>query len=144
MFVIDMKKGFRVSLVINIILFALFIMMMILYFTKGTDKKELNPGLQTMAIEEGEIDFKPDRYAYMVEVNNDVDKLTLSLVSYEKGANIKVDGNEKFKEGHNQIVITVSDSATTPKYYYIDVIKLPSEEVDDELITEENNASNNE
>lgn len=135
MFIIDMKKGFRISFVINIILLVLFIMMAIMYFMKGTDKKELNPGLQTLMIEEAPIDFKPNRYAYSIDVNSDVNKLTLSLVSYEKGANIKIDGNENLKEGYNQIVITVSDSATTPKLYYIDVNKVSK--------TKNNNENNN-
>ena len=128
MFVIDMKKGFRISFIVNIILLVLFIMIFILYITKGPKEKEINPGLQSLIIEEADIDFKPERYAYSIEVDNDIDKLTLLTVPYEKGANIKIDGNKDLQVGYNQIIITISDTATTPKLYYIDVDKKESTE----------------
>ena len=123
MFVIDMKKGFQVSFIINLILAILLIIMTILYFTKGLGKEVENPGLQTMAIEEAEINFEPTRYAYLIEVGNDVENLHINVVPYEKGASVSLEGNEKLKEGYNQVVVTVSDSSSKPKYYYIDVIK---------------------
>lgn len=128
MFTIDMEKGFKVSFIINITLAVLLIVMTILYFTKGTKKENENPGIQDMVIENYEIDFKSERYAYLIEVSNDVDYLDITIVPYEKGASISVEGNEKFEEGYNQIVIEVQDTSTTPKYYYIDVIKAKAEE----------------
>ena len=128
MFTIDMEKGFKVSFIVNITLAVLLIVMTILYFTKGVKKEVQNPGIQDMLIENYEIDFNPERYAYLVEVNNDVDYLDITIVPYEKGASVSVKGNEKFKEGYNQIVIEVQDTSTTPKYYYIDVIKAKVEE----------------
>ena len=123
MFTIDMKKGFQVSFVINIVLAVLLIVMTILYFIKGNNNEIENPGLQTMIIEEGEINFDPNRYAYLIEVDSSVENLNIIVVPYEKDASVSLKGNENLKEGYNQVIVTVSDSSSKPKYYYIDVIK---------------------
>ena len=61
MFVIDMKKGFYTSFFINIGLIILLIIMTILYFTKDA-KLDENLGLQSLIIDEVDIDFKSDRF----------------------------------------------------------------------------------
>ncbi|MBQ7141322.1 MAG: cadherin-like beta sandwich domain-containing protein [Bacilli bacterium] len=124
MFVIDMKKGFYVSFFINIGLAILLLLMTILYFTKGTSSKEENLGLQQLSISDADIDFKSDVYAYHVTIDETVDSLDLGYVAYEKDAKIKVKGNENFKEGNNQIVITVTEDSKDDKVYYIIVEKV--------------------
>lgn len=131
MFVVDMKKGLTISFIINIILVILLIIMTILFFIKGTKKVEESLGLQTIAIDNYDIDFKSDRYAYLINVENNVEQLDIDVVAYEKDAEIKITGNEKIKEGYNQIIISVKSKKKTPKKYYIEVIKEKFEEKDE-------------
>ncbi|MBQ9853636.1 MAG: cadherin-like beta sandwich domain-containing protein [Bacilli bacterium] len=127
MFVIDMKKGFYISFFINIGLVILLITMTILYLTKGMPSKEENLGLQQLSITEADIDFSSTRYAYSIIVDETVDSLDLGYVPYEKSAEVKVEGNENFKEGYNQVVITVTEESKDDKTYYIDVEKIIEE-----------------
>jgi len=139
MFVIDMKKGFYISFFINIGLVILLLIMTILYFTKGTLSKDENLGLQQLSISEADIDFKSDIYAYHVIVDETVDSLDLSYVTYEKDAEVKVEGNENFKEGNNQVIITVSEENKNDNIYYVVVQKILTEDIETSIIDEKNN-----
>lgn len=137
MFVIDMKKGFYTSFFINIGLALLLLIMTILYFTKGAPSNEENLGLQQLSIDEYDIDFKSDIYAYHITVDENVEELDFGYVTYEKSAEVKIEGNENFNEGNNQVIITVSEESKDDKIYYVIVEKIIGK-IDEDIEKEQN------
>ena len=74
MIVVDMEKAFRISLIINIILFILFGVMTVLFITKKTECPKTNQkyGLKNIVIDEANISFKNDQYTYDVYLEDDI------------------------------------------------------------------------
>ena len=70
--------------------------------------------------------FNPEVLEYSVEVPNGADKLDIEATSASKDSKIEIIGNENLKEGHNTILIKVTDKDGFTKYYTIDADKTSS------------------
>ena len=123
MFVVDMEKGFRTSLIINIILFILFLTMTIMFFVKKPKCDVLpTPGLESMSIVEGKIDFKNDVYNYELDVSG-ISELNISVKAIDNKASINISGNSNFVVGKNIVIVSVKDSSNQVVQYVITVNK---------------------
>lgn len=89
-------------------------------------------GLTELKIEgiELEPEFQTDVYEYKIELKEDIDKLDITTLATEPGADIEIAGNENLQEGENIITIIVKgDNEGKTTAYQIIVNKvLPKEE----------------
>lgn len=70
-----------------------------------------------------EILFDKDTNKYSIEVKNDIDSLTLAITLNNENASYIITGNEKFKTGQNEIIITVFAENGTSRDYILEVTK---------------------
>jgi len=75
------------------------------------DSKETTFGLKKLQIAgfDSKIKFDPDVHEYKIDVNEDIDKLDLSVLATDENALIEISGNEDFQEGENVVTILVKD-----------------------------------
>lgn len=74
-------------------------------------EEDLTFGLSELKIQgiNLEPEFQTDIYEYKIELKEDLEKLDLSTLATEIGAEIEIIGNENLKEGENIITIIVKD-----------------------------------
>lgn len=126
MIVVDMEKAFRVSLIINIILFLLFGTMTVLFITKKTvePKKDLKYGLKNIVIDEANISFKNDQYTYDVYLEDQtIDKINIKAIPHNKDAEILINGNHGLSGANKKIKIEVYDINNELYEYIININK---------------------
>ena len=75
------------------------------------DKTDLNPN------------FDPNTLEYSAKVSGNTDKLKISATPVSSESTVEIIGNDNLKEGHNTILIKVTDKNGFTKYYTIDVVK---------------------
>lgn len=85
--------------------------------------KSSNNNLSNIIISGYEIDFNKDILEYNIEVGSDVDSLDISAIVEDGSAWAKIEGNENFKEGKNEVRITVYAQDGTTKTYKLIVNK---------------------
>ncbi len=101
----------------------------------GTSAIKINPvntqstdaNLITLEFSPGELDraFDPSVTSYNVEVNSDVDSLTISATPEDRDAKVAITGNENFAVGMNRVTIDVTaPDNVTVKQYVLNVTKL--------------------
>ena len=125
MIVVDMEKAFRVSLIINIILFILFGTMTVLFITKKTDcPKEIKYGLKNIVIDEANISFKNDQYTYDVYLEDEtVDKLNIKATQYNRDASVTISGNYGLTGANKKVKVIVEDINDEIYEYIININK---------------------
>ena len=126
MIVVDMEKAFRISLIINIVLFILFGVMTVLFITKKTECPNTNQkyGLKNIVIDEANISFKNDQYTYDVYLEDDtVDKLNIKATPYNNESEIIISGNHGLAGANKKITITVYDINDEAYEYIININK---------------------
>jgi len=81
--------------------------------------------LDKIDINNGDISpkFDPNTLEYEVKVDGDTDELDISTVAHDKDSKVEIIGNKNLKEGHNTVLIKVTDKNGMIKYYELDVIK---------------------
>ena len=68
--------------------------------------------------------FSADNNAYMVNVGDTVDKLTINAITADNSANVRISNNEGLQLGENTVTVTVvAGDGTTTKDYVITVNK---------------------
>ena len=67
--------------------------------------------------------FEPNILEYEVKVENKIDKLDIIAIPEVDTSKVEIIGNENLEEGHNNILIRVTDKEGFEKYYILDVIK---------------------
>ncbi|MBR1844174.1 MAG: cadherin-like beta sandwich domain-containing protein [Lachnospiraceae bacterium] len=92
-----------------------------------TNTQSTDANLATLEFSPGELDreFDPSVTAYNVEVNSDVEALTIQAIAEDRDATVIITGNENFITGMNRVAIDVTapDNVTT-KQYVLNVTKL--------------------
>lgn len=71
--------------------------------------------------------FDPNNQEYTTKVDGDTDKLDIKADPADSSSTVEVIGNENLKEGHNTVLIKVTDKDGFIKYYSIDVEKAKKE-----------------
>ncbi|MBQ2937877.1 MAG: cadherin-like beta sandwich domain-containing protein [Clostridia bacterium] len=86
-------------------------------------------------------EFQADVYEYKIELKEDLQKLDLTALATEEGANIEITGNENLQEGENIITIIVKnkDDEETIAYQIIVNKVLASEEIVENQAGQEQN-----
>ncbi len=85
--------------------------------------KSSNNNLRDIIIDGYEIEFDKDTLEYTIEVDYDVDSLDISALVEDYSAWAKIEGNENFKKGKNEVTITVYAEDGTTKTYKLIVNK---------------------
>jgi len=94
--------------------------------------KSSNNNLSDIKIEGYTINFDKDVLEYKITVGSDVTSLDITALVEDYSAWAKIEGNENFKEGKNEVTITVYAEDGSSKNYKIIVDKEPLEVVSSE------------
>lgn len=81
--------------------------------------------LEDIIVKEGELSpkFDPDTLEYTIDIPSNVDKLKIETKTKSKDSKVEIIGNDNLKEGHNTILLKVTDKNGFNKYYTIDAVK---------------------
>lgn len=92
-------------------------------YTLNVTKLEsaISPKLKSLKIKEGKIDFDPNTYEYNIKVKKDVNKLTIEAIPLNDNDEVEIIGNEKLKDGNNEITIKVTNDKGISTYYKLKV-----------------------
>jgi hypothetical protein len=93
--------------------------------TRNTEEAQTD--LKELSVEEGELSptFDPDDLEYFLQVKSNVDKLTITATPKNSNSKVKIIGNDNLKEGHNTVLVQVTDKNGYSKIYTLDVYKKP-------------------
>ena len=94
---------------------------------KPSNTQSGDANLESLEFSPGELDreFDSSVLSYNVEVNADVESLTISAISEDKDAVVSISGNENFQVGMNRVTIDVTaPNKTSTKQYVLNVTKL--------------------
>ncbi len=151
MIVVDMEKAFRISLIINIILFILFGTMTVLFITKKTacpkNTENQKYGLKNIVITEANIPFKNDQYTYDVYLEDTtVDKLNIKATPYNNDAEINISGNHGLAGANKKVTITVYDIDNKEYEYIININKkcITEDELSEDVVENQESQENKE
>ena len=81
--------------------------------------KDKDNTLSSLKIKEADIDFDKDTLEYDIDIEEKVDKLTITYKTTSDKASVKVEGNEDLVEGENVIKIIVTAEDGSEKEYII-------------------------
>lgn len=109
--------------------------------TKKQDESKINL-LKSITSNIVDIPFKSNKYEYDILVNNEIDKLDLTVTAIDETYKIDI-SDQNIKEGINRIFITVSNGNITEKYT-INVTKKQKEETKDDIVEDTNKIKKNE
>ena len=100
-----------------------------------------NNYLKTLEIKGYEIKFDKNTLEYEITVDSDVTSLDITAISELTSANVRIYGNDNFKEGENIVTVVVTAEDGSEKTYTIKVNKKAKDEVteDDDNADENNN-----
>lgn len=70
--------------------------------------------------------FDPDTPNYELNVDGDVNDLDITATPADPDSKVEIIGNGNFKEGHNTVLIKVTDKNGFTRYYTLDVVKSAS------------------
>lgn len=101
--------------------------------------KSSNNNLSELKIEGYDIKFNKDTLEYEITVDSDVDSLDITALVEDSSAWVKIEGNDNFKEGKNEVKITVYAENGSSKTYKLLVNKKAEGKV---LVDEEEKNSN--
>ena len=107
-----------------------------IYVTKTKSKANANANLENLAVENSVLapTFWEDVTNYKITVNNEVDKINILAVPQSQFAKVKVTGENKLKDGSNQVEIMVTaENGVTFKKYQIEVYRKSKLEMEKEL-----------
>lgn len=103
-----------------------------------------NNYLKTLEIEGYEIKFDKNTLEYEITVGSDVTSLDITAISELDSANVKIYGNDNFKEGENIVTVVVTAEDGSERTYTIKVNKKAKEEVKEDTEEVEDENSNTE
>lgn len=92
-----------------------------------SNTQSTNANLATLEFSPGELDrpFEPSVLSYNIEVNADVESLTISAHAEDKDATVSISGNSGFATGMNKVTIDVTaPNKVAKKQYVLNVTKL--------------------
>ena len=95
--------------------------------TRSTTSSKTN--LKDIIIDNADLSpkFDPNNQEYTTKVDGKTDKLDIKADPADSSSKVEVIGNENLKEGHNTVLIKVTDKDGFIKYYSIDVEKAKKE-----------------
>lgn len=101
--------------------------------------KSSNNNLSELKIEGYDIEFNKNTLEYEITVGSDVDSLDITALVEDSNAWVKIEGNDNFKEGKNEVRITVYAENGSSRTYKLLVNKKANESV---IVDEEDKDSN--
>lgn len=90
-----------------------------------------NVNLQTLIVEEGDLSptFEKGQTKYTVNVDSEVNKLTIHAIPEDKTSNYMITGNENLQSGENKVnIIVMSEDKSISKTYQLTVVKAKSKQ----------------
>ncbi|MBQ2891643.1 MAG: cadherin-like beta sandwich domain-containing protein [Bacilli bacterium] len=95
--------------------------------TRTTSNSDNN--LKELIVKDGELSpkFDPDILEYSIKVDGDTTELDITAIAENSESKVEIIGNKNLKEGHNTVLVKVSDKNGFIKYYTIDVEKAVKE-----------------
>lgn len=88
--------------------------------TKTDDIEHINANLKELNVKNYNLypSFKPSIYNYSLNITEKIDKLEIIAEAENENAQIKIEGNEKLKEGENiiKVIVTAEDGQTSREY----------------------------
>lgn len=86
--------------------------------------------LKDLEVDEGVLSpkFDPNDLEYTMKVDSNTDRLNVKAIAKDKDAKVEIIGNENLREGHNNVLVKVTDKNGFVKYYSIDVEKEKKED----------------
>ena len=82
-----------------------------------------NNYLKSLEIDGYDIDFNREVYEYKITVGSDVDSLDIKAIPEDYRSRVEITGNENFKTGDNEVIITVTAEDGSERVYKILVKK---------------------
>ena len=82
-----------------------------------------NNYLKSLEIDGYDIDFDREVYEYKITVGSDVDSLDIKAIPEDYRSRVEITGNENFKTGDNEVIITVTAEDGSERVYKILVKK---------------------
>ena len=82
-----------------------------------------NNYLKSLEIDGYDIDFDREVYEYNITVGSDVDSLDIKAIPEDYRSRVEITGNENFKTGDNEVIITVTAEDGSERVYKILVKK---------------------
>lgn len=101
--------------------------------------KSSNTNLKELTIDGYEIEFDKDTLEYTINVGSDVDSLDISALVEDAKSWAKIEGNENFSEGKNEVLITVYAEDGTTKTYKLTVNK--AKKISSSLVVEDDDTT---
>lgn len=114
-----------------------------IYVTKTKDIEKANANLETLAIENVELEPQliDGLYEYKAVISENVENLNILAIPQDINANVSVNGNQNLKYGNNQVTIdVVAENGYTSKKYIINVYRRNKEEQEEYNNQQEYNA----
>ena len=99
--------------------------------SKSSSSKSSNNKLKTLYLSDGIINFKSNKYAYDVEVNNGVDVITVEGETDNSKAKVKGLGKHDLKEGANTIKVVVTAENGDEKTYTLRITRKSKDSSED-------------
>jgi len=95
--------------------------------TRTTSSSDNN--LKELIIKDGELSpkFEPDTLEYSIKVDEETTELDITAIAENSESKVEIIGNKNLKEGHNTVLVKVTDKNGFTKYYTIDVEKAAKE-----------------
>ena len=87
--------------------------------TSSISKKSSNTYLKSLTIKGYKIDFNKDKYKYEIEVDKDINSLTLSYKTEDKKAKVEVYGAKDLKAHGDEVSIVVTAEDLSNKEYTV-------------------------
>lgn len=97
--------------------------------------KSSNTNLKELTIDGYEIEFDKDNLEYTINVGSDVNSLDISALVEDSRSWAKIEGNENFVEGENEVKVTVYAEDGTTKTYKLIVNK--AKKINSSLVLED-------
>lgn len=94
--------------------------------------------IKELLIDGYDIDFNSEIYKYSIDVTSDVNSLDLNIILNSDTSTYYVEGNDNFKDGKNEVIITVQAEDGSISNYIIEVNKSINNEQKENDNTKEN------
>lgn len=108
--------------------------------TKPVVTKSSNANLSSIEVSSGTLEFTKEVFEYAIEVENEVDKITVSATLEDEKAKMTGTGDYELNVGLNKIKLIVTAEDSSIKEYVIQIIRKEKNEVEIEL--DVNNSQN--
>lgn len=91
-----------------------------IYITRTVDKKSNDVTLKSLTLSEGKLNFKKDNFLYSVDVDYEVNSISVKAIANDDKAKVEIQNLDKLVIGDNTIkVVVTAEDGTTATYVVI-------------------------